>query len=279
MGIDIIRLGEQASEKTAKLTSDDLVQLTCRDYDLSELGLKIWLTVGYKDRPLFPWWQYDHKLDQDIQSLNELWSISTPQTLFDCLFLSTLKRFAGSHFFAIIPGNVKSDGWGKLRESDRTTFLRGQGCVYHLQGEFTNKLSLNWVPFYQPQSLVRDPAFTNMWRLFLASQGEEANRCISFFSLSDPSKLAKVISLLIEPDDARSERLAELVDWFGLYTSPVDDASSPACVLYTKGQEHVTRFADLQKNFTGLFEEGKKQLLQAPVPSTVTRLLSRHIAL
>jgi len=48
--------------------------------------------------------------------------------------------------------------------------------------------------------------FSNMWRLFMASQGEEHNRCMTFFSLSDPAKLAKVISLLIEPDDNRSDR-------------------------------------------------------------------------
>lgn len=278
MGIDIIRLGEKSAEGQ-KLTSEDLVQLTCRDYDLGPDALKIWLTVGYKDRALFPWWQYDFRYEQDIQSLNELWSVSTPQSLFDCLFISSLKRFAGSNLFAIIPGNVKSDGWTKLRESDRTAFLRGQGCVYHLQGEFTNKLSLNWVPFYQPQSLVRDPAFTNLWRLFVASQGEEVNRCLSFFSLGQSSKLAKVISLLIEPDEARSEKLAELVDYFGMYTSPVDDHASPTCVLYTKHKEQISRFAELQSMFTGLFEEGKKQLLQNPSPSTVIRLLSRHIAL
>ncbi len=280
MGIDIIKLGDRATAGTGSpLKYGDLVQLTCRDYDLGEEGLKIWLTVGYKDRPLFPWWTYDQKLDQDLQTLNELWSISNAQSLFDCLFLSTLKRFGGSSFFAIIPGNVKSEGWTKLRESDRTTFLRGQGCVYHLQGEFTNKLSLNWVPFFQPQSLVRDPAFSNLWRLFVASQGEDVNRCISFFSLSQPSKLAKVISLLIEPDEARSEKLADLVDWFGLYSSPSDDHASPACVLYTQHKEQVARFAELQKTFTGLFEEGKNQLLQSPNPSTVIRLLSRHIAL
>jgi hypothetical protein len=280
MGIDIIKIGDRiTTDGGQSLKSDDLVQLTCRDYTLGDPGIKIWLMVGYKDRPIFPWWQYDHKLDADIQALSDLWSVSTPQGLFDCLFLSTLKRFGGNNFFAIIPGNVKSDGWGKLKESDRNTFLRGQGCVYHLQGEFTTKLALNWVPFYQPQSLVRNPSFSNMWRLYAASQGEDINRCISFFSLSDPSKLAKVISLLIEPDDTRSERLTELVDWFGLYTAPVDDHASPACVLYTQHKEQIARFSELQKTFTGLFEEGKHQLLQSAVPSTVIRFLSRHIAL
>jgi len=69
MGIDIIRLGERVSgvNDNFGLTGEDLVQLTSRDYDLGDPGMKIWLMVGYKDRPLFPWWQYDHKMDQDIQ--------------------------------------------------------------------------------------------------------------------------------------------------------------------------------------------------------------------
>src|SRR5438105_3271700 len=102
MGIDVIKLGERITEGQT-LTSEDLVQLTCRDYDLGPDALKIWLNVGYKDRPLFPWWRYNHSFEQEIRTLNELWSVSTPQSLYDCLFLSTLKHFAGSNFFAIIP--------------------------------------------------------------------------------------------------------------------------------------------------------------------------------
>lgn len=283
MGIDILKLGEKAEVGLggeSNLRSEDLVQLSCRDYSLGDPGMKIWMMVGYKDRLLFPWWSYDHKLESDVQTLNEIWSVSTPQNLFDCLFLSTLKRFGGPHLFAIFPGNIKTQNWAKIKESDRSVFQKGQGCVYHLQGQFDSKLTINWVPFYQPQSLVRDPSFSSLWRLFAGSQGEDdTNRNLSFFSLSDPSLLPKVVNLLIDSDESRSDRLSELVDWFGLYTSPVDVSGSPCCVVYSKNKETLSRCADIQKSFTGLFEEAKKQLMQSPLPSTVIRLLSRHIAL
>src|SRR6266487_1484857 len=109
MGIEIIRLGESQEKTQAGIQSQELVQLSFRDYAVSAPSMFIWLMLGFRDRPLFPWWQYDQSIDQDIQSLNDLWSISTPQGLFDCLFLSCLKKFAGSNFFAILPGNIKSE--------------------------------------------------------------------------------------------------------------------------------------------------------------------------
>jgi hypothetical protein len=279
MGIDIIRLNEGTTEREGALRAQDLAQLTCREYAIQNPEMYIWLMVAMRDRALFPWWQYDFRMEKEIQSLNELWSISTQQSLFDCLFLSMLKRFAGPNFFVLFPGNVKSDGWTKLRESDRSVFQRGQGCVYHLQGSFDSKLSINWVPFWQPQSMVRDPNFANLWRLFMASKSEDATASISFFSLSDPKKMAQVATLLIDQEEQRSEKLAQLVDWFGVYTSPQTEAYSPACVFYTGQKEQISRFTELQKTFTGLFEEAKKQLIAKPEPSTVLRLLSRHIPL
>jgi len=279
MGIDIIQLGDQQALQGPITDPQDLAQLAFHDYTAPSPQMFIWLMLAMKDKRLFPWWTYDQKIDHDIQTLNEIWNISTPQGLFDCLFLSTLKRFAGSNFFAILPGNIKADGWTRLRESDRTTFLRGQGCVYHLQGAFDNRLTINWVPFWQPQSLVRDPAFSNLWRLHMASRGEDVTSSISFFSLSEPNRLAKVVNLLIDQDDLRSEKLSELVDWFGLYTTPLDDRYSPTCVLYAHEKETINRFATLQQGFSTLFEDVQKQLLQNPTPSTVIRLLTRHIPL
>ncbi len=279
MGIDIIRLNDSQIEPGSTVDPKDLAQLTCRDYSVENPNMYIWLMAALRDRALFPWWSYDHQLEQEMRTLNELWSVSTQQSLFDCLFLSSLKRFAGSHFFAILPGNIKNEGWGKLRESDRTTFLRGQGCVYHMQGSFDSKLSINWVPFWQPQSLVRDPSFSNLWRLFMASKGDDTTASLSFFSLADPTKLSQVINTLIEPEENRSEKLAGLVDWFGLYTSPLSESFSPACVLYSAEKKYLTRFSELQNSFTGLFEEAKKQLIAKPHPSTALRLLSRHIPL
>lgn len=279
MGIDIIRLGEQQHLGGSDVEAKDLAQLTCRDYAVQNPRMFIWLMVALKDRQLFPWWGYDQSMEQEIQTLNELWSISNPQSLFDCLLLSQLKRFAGSNFFAIFPGNIKTEGWGKLREADRSLFLRGQGCVYHMQGSFDSKLTINWVPFWQPQSLVRDPSFASLWRLFMASKSEDPTASISFFSLSDPTKLAEAVSLLIDPEDDRSEKLAKIVDWFGLYTSPLMDPYSPACVMYTNKQQYISKFTELQKNMTGLYEEAKSQLIAKPQPNTALRLLSRHIAL
>src|ERR1044071_992099 len=267
MGIEIIRLTENQPEVGSHVDPQDLAQLTCKDYAVANPQMFIWLMVALKGRMLFPWWTYDQSLEQEIRTLNELWSITTPESLFDCLFLSALKRFAGSHLFAIFPGNIKSEGWTKLRESDRSVFLRGQGCVYHLQGAFDSKLAINWVPFWQPQSLVRDPSFSSLWRLFGASKGEDDTASISFFSLADPTQLAKVIGLLIEPEEERSEKLSQVVDWFGLYTTPISEAYSPACVLYTAHQEYIERFGQFQKIFSALFEEAKKQLLDNPHPS------------
>ena len=279
MGIDIIKLTDSQIEPGATRDLKDYAQLSCRDFSVENPPMSIWLMAALRDRALFPWWSYDYQLEQEMRTLDEIWSITTQQSLFDCLFLSVLKRFAGSHFFAILPGNIKNEGWGKLRESDRTTFLRGQGCVYHIQGSFDSKLAINWVPYWQPQSLVRDPSFSNLWRLFMASKGDDTTASLSFFSLSDPRKLAEVVSVLIEPEESRSERLAGLVDWFGLYSSPLAESFSPACVLYSGDKKQISRFSELQNSFTGLFEEAKKQLIAKPHPSTALRLLSRHIPL
>jgi len=279
MGIEIIRLGGASSQSESQLALKDFASPVYHDYSVRNPDMLIWLMVAFKDRPLAPWWGYDQSIDSDIEALNQTWSISSAQSLFDCLFLSQIKKFSGPNFYAIFPGNIKTDGWTRLRESDKATFLKGQGCIYHLQGDFDAKLNINWVPFWQPQSLVKDPSFANFWRLFLAAQSDDNSNCISFFSLSSPARLPEAINLLIGEEESRSEKLCQVVDWFGFYSSPLQSKYSPCSAIYTKHSSVVSELKSLQHAFTAAFAQAKQDLVSAPVPSTVMKFLSRQIAL
>jgi hypothetical protein len=226
-----------------------------------------------------PWWKYNSTIDDDLSALNQSWNIPSQQGLFDCLVLSHLVKFGGSDLFAIFPGCVKTSGWSTLRPADREMFTRGQGCIYHLFGAYDKKLTVNWVPFWEPQSLVRRPNFSSLWRLFSSNTGDESNRCLTLFGLSNPRKLPEVSNLLITKDEQRSQKLVGLVDWFGMYSSPLDSKSGASAVIYTQKQEVIEKLNTFQTHMTAHLATAQKELLAETLPRTALRIMSRQVAL
>jgi hypothetical protein len=138
---------------------------------------------------------------------------------------------------------------------------------------------VNWVPFWEPQSLVRNPNFGSQWRLFSANPGDETTRCLTFFGLSNPRLLPEVVNLFIAKDDQRSEKLAALVDWFGMYSSPLTGEIGTSAVIYTQKQEVMQRLQYLETQFSGTVMQAQHELLAETFPRTAIRIMSRQIAL
>jgi hypothetical protein len=234
MGIDVVRLNADQDLIRPRLTPADFAQPSFKTFHLPSPSMSIWLMTLRAGTPAFPWWNYAGALEEDLTALNQQSNISSQQGLFDYLALSYLTKFAGSTLYAILPGCIKTMGWGALRPVDRETFTRGQACVYHLFGNYDTNVNINWVPFWEPQSIVRNPNFESLWRLFVSNTGDETSRCLTLFSLSNPRRLPEVINLLINKDSARSNKLVSLVDWFGMYTSPMDPKKGTCAVVYTQ---------------------------------------------
>src|SRR4051812_23628568 len=114
MGIDIIRLGNRQESLGQRFTQEDLGHATYNLFKIPDPPLSIWWMSTNVGQPLFPWWNYDAALDDDIHRLAQLWSITSSQTFFDCLFLSQLKRAAGQNFYVIFPGSIKGEIWSRL---------------------------------------------------------------------------------------------------------------------------------------------------------------------
>jgi len=280
MGAEIIRLGNIDEPMGSHLTLGDLADLSFQRFDAPNNSMSIWLMRLARDKKIFPWWSYQGVMDEDIEKLYGSWSVSSPQHLFDLLFLNQIFLFGGSHFFVIFPGNTKTTGWGQLREEDRTTFLKGQGCNYYLDGLFKGKMVINWVPFYQPQSLVRNPRFDSFWRLFLSKveEQDEANS-ICFFSMKNMQNLPEVIRLLIHKEEKRSEKLLEYVEWYGLFCSPKRPNVTTSCVIYTKNKDYLQQLTYLERQTLNQFEKIKQELLKDSTPGTTLKIINRHIAL
>jgi hypothetical protein len=185
----------------------------------------------------------------------------------------------GSNLFTIFPGSLKSESWNQVGEVDRRVFLGGQGCIYHLQGGFTEKLDVKWVPFWQPQSVVKDPPVSSLWNLFRNLGADDENRCISFFQLEDYSKLPAVLNLLINTESRRSEKLSELVDWFGFYSSPLTASRRAGCMLYTRRDDKIQKFHDFEKVFSQHYQNIHQILYENPTPRAALKILSSHIPL
>ena len=279
MGIDVIRLNDPSGGNAQKSAVQDLPKLHFARYAVPQPAMSIWMMSVPGGRPLFPWWSYEAAIDEEIHRLNNLWSISTPQNLFDLLFLAFLRRAAGSNLYFLFPGNIRTEGWKNLPDSARATFERGQGCVYRLEGAYSSKLAVNWVPFFQNQSLARDPAFENMWRLFVAARTDDVANSLSFFSLKEPRRLPEVVKLLIEPNEERSERMADLVDWFGLYTSPINPSHGTAAVTYARSAASLNAFQSLQDRFAPVIDQVRAALAEDSRPASVLRVVSRLVAL
>jgi hypothetical protein len=185
--------------------------------------------------------------------------------------------------FCALPPNIRLnlslDEWDVISEAQKNTFQRGQDCIYHLEGAYNNKISINWVPFSHPQKIVKDPSFTDIWRLFLAARGDDVVNSLSFFSTTQYTQLPDIIKILINPADNRSHEFSKVVDWFGVYSSPLRDDFSSFSIAYSKTQNNLGPFSELQKQFSELLEATRKILLSNPSPETVFRVLSRIVAL
>jgi len=279
MGVDIIRLGGERHEIEPPVHSDDLAKPTFQTHLVNQPPMTIWLMTMKSQQLIFPWWRYESTLDDDLHALNQSYHITTAQHLFDCLILSQIQKFSGTDFYVIFPGMVRKEGWGRLREIDKDTFNRGQACHYHLNANYDQRLTVNWVPYWEPQSLVKNPSFGSLWRLFEGNNGDGVSRCLTFFGLSDPRLLPKVINLLIEKDDHRSEKLAEFIDWYGVYSSPIDVRAGTCAMIYSQSPVVLSRLEVMQDQISALLQQGQNDLISDPRPRTAIRIMSRQIAL
>lgn len=275
MNVDMLNLRTFAN---AESKPAELAKITFRNHVTANPVWSIWTMTAPKAQPIFKWWGYDGKMDEDANALNQTWNVSGSQSLFDALFFDQLKKIFPD-LYVIFPGYLRYNGIDKLRPEDKAAFLKGQGCSFHLEGAFDGKLKINWVPFGQPHAVVRAPSFWNMWRIFQANPTDDATNNISFFSLKDTSLLPKVLACLITEDDNRSEKLAQIVDWFGLYNSPRTDENGPCAVFYTKNKESITQFNRLEKQVEAIVAEARTALHDQTTPQTVIKLLTRSIAL
>ncbi len=277
MGMEIVRLGG-ISESVAT-ESTDFGKLSFATHNIPSIPMSIWLMNSSVGKQMVPWWTYSAAIDEDLKRLNDLWSVTSAQSFFDCLFLSQFRRLVGQNLYVIIPGYLRTDGWDKLPEPSRALYLRGQGCVYRLEGAFNSKLTINWVPFAQPQCIVKDPSFSALWPMFVASRNEDVATSLGFFSLSDPRKLPLAVSMLIQPNEQRSAELSKVVDWFGMYSSPVSDDFCSSSVIYSKDDAIIERMKDFQTKFDALLLEVRNELREQPQPHTAFRILSRFVAI
>src|SRR5690242_3097411 len=97
MGMEIVRLGDSQSKQIAPANDQPLAQLSFALHAVPEPPLSIWMMTATPGMRVFPWWTYDGKIDDDVQRLNSLWNVTSAQSLFDCLFLSQLKKMMGQN--------------------------------------------------------------------------------------------------------------------------------------------------------------------------------------
>lgn len=279
MGIEIIHLGKEHGPTGSRIQLQDLATLSYSAHSVAKPSMSIWLMSASSNQAMFPWWNYGTEVDEAVSKLHQLWAVTSAQTLFDCLFLSQLKKYFHNNLYVIFPGNIRTDGWDELTDSSRNTFLKGQECVYQLEGAFSSRLTINWVPFSQPQRIVKDPSFSDLWRLYLASRADDVAMSLSFFSLANPATLPEAIQLLIHPNENRSEEFSKNVDWFGLFSSPLRPDYASCAVAYSRLAENLGPITAFQKQFNDLFDQTRDALSASPTPSTVFKLLSRYVAL
>ncbi|MCB4756059.1 MAG: hypothetical protein LHV69_03350 [Elusimicrobia bacterium] len=279
MGIDIIHLGGETRSFDPAIKIEDLGSPAFQMFRLPNQPMVIWMMTNPLNKTPFPWWPYEVTIDDDLRDLNQTWRVTNPQNLFDILFLTHLQKQMMGNMFVIFPGNLKTVGWTSLREVDQDTYKRGQGCVYHLNSAYDGKMSVNWVPFWAPQSIVRNPPFGSLWRLFANSVGDEETRCLTFLGLSNPQFLPEIVNLLIEKDDERSEKLSVLVDWFGVYSSPFSPRNASSFIVYTRNQDVLKKLGKFQEEFLALSRQIQTELLIDPHPRSVLRILTRLVAL
>jgi len=279
MGVDIVQLGGGTNETVPKQSLADLAKPDFHTYHIPQPGMSVWLMNIKPGVRVFPWWNFQTGYDEDVLALHRLWAITNEQSLFDCLFLSQFFKFARQNLYAIFSGNIRNQGWKDLKETDRNIFSKGQSCIYRLDGEYDGKLNINWVPFYSAQSLVKDPDFGSLWRLFGAGAPESEANSLCLFSLSNPRDLPQVIQILIDKEANRSVKLLDIVDWFGLYSSPLEPRFASCAVVYSKKNEVISALENLQESFRKVFEQSQAELLNDIRPRVAIRIVSRHVVL
>jgi hypothetical protein len=273
MGIETIRLNTDTGSNSPTLTKVHFAW-----HHVPQPSLSIWNMTTTPDQPLFPWWNYNFSIDEDVRRLKDLWNVTDSQSFFDCLFLSQFKKVVGTGMYVLFPGYLRTQSWGDLNDAARSAFLRGQGCVYRLDGAYNGKMDIRWVPFAQPQSLVKDPAMEAMWSLFVNGRTEDVSNSIGFFGLNDARKLSQVLSLLTQPHEERSAALSEVADWYGLYTSPISPSYGTSAVVYAQEKSGLALCATFQQHFAVLVDEVRAALLVDPSPRVAFRILSRLVA-
>lgn len=274
MGIDMINLGSGAQAGR----SSDLAELEFRSQAFPNNRIQIWMMASAPGKSAFPWWSFHPEISSDIEALHKAWRVTGPQSLLDVLFLREIQRHAGDNLFVIFPGFLQSRQAQRLAEDDRQILRNGMSCTYHLEAALQQKLAISWVPFWEPQSVVRAPKADALWRLFLAARQEETVNCITFFSLSQPKALPEVMNLLKSPNAAdRSQRLATMVDWFGVYSSPSSEKFAPCAVIYSAQMGAPGVFAGIQRDLRAQVQGVRDAMITEPGPATLHRYLDRHI--
>jgi hypothetical protein len=205
--------------------------------------------------------------------------VSDPSCFFDLLFLSTLKKHIGGDLFLILSGAIRNENWQDVSAAARYSFSSGEECQYQLHGNFSERLSIQWTPLWQPHRVVKAPALPVLWRLFRQSAGEDSPRVLSFFYLPELKNFDAVLELLRKPAAERSKLMSELVSWFGLYSSSSIPGSRPGCVVYGKEQANLNDLEKFRAAFAPLYEEAKAALAQDPTPRTVLKFLNSHFTL
>lgn len=279
MGIDVIKLTE-GNAPAAKLRPEDLAKVSFSLHSIPTPPMSIWLmAMPASGQPIFPWWTYGRALDEEVNKLAAMSGISSPQGLFDFLFLLQLKKTFPNGLYALVPGNVKTEGWANLNEPARGALQRGQSCIYRLEGTLSNRVSVNWVPFFQPQCMVKDPSGDSIVRFFNAAKTDDVANSLSFVAVDDVRKMPEVIKLLVQPDDKRSEKMAQIADWFGVYSSPLDDRHGTCAMTYTMSKAAAASFMLFERQFMATIDAARKALIAEPTPNTVLKLVSRLVAL
>jgi hypothetical protein len=88
-----------------------------------------------------------------------------------------------------------------------------------------------------------------------------------------------IVNLLIQKDDARSEKLAGLVDCFGVFSSPRDDNRGTCALAYASNPVALAPLKAFERGFAGAVEQVRSLLLADPTPGAVLKILSRLVAL
>ncbi len=286
MGVDVFQIGSNSGQESIvpagpeiSLNQKELPKPQFHSFHVPNPDMHIWLMTTKPGERVFPNATFQAMADEDLQNLQKFWSVGNEQALFDSLFLSQFMKISKTKLYAIFSGNIRNVGWKSLKDADRSLFSKGQSCIYRLDASYDGKLNVNWVPFFSAQSLVKDPDFGSLWRLFQAGAGEPRSHSLCMFSLSEPRLLPDVIALLINKEPERSQKLSEMVEWFGVYSSPSEPNLGSCALVYSKKREIVAALETLQEHFLNIVTQTQKELVEDVRPRVAIRVVSRHVVL